>query len=96
MIVTDAFKDGTQPTIPCPIHSPQIAPPTVDEFGIPVNLDTAQPATTEGAPTMTETTSTTQPDSTLTGGIFRTETQPPPTATGTSAPPTSTTTSPPP
>ena len=93
MIVTNAFKDGTQPTIPCPIHSPQIAPPTVDEFGIPINLDTAQPATTEGAPTMTGTTSTTPPDSTLTGGIFKTETQqqqPPPTETST------TTTSPPP
>ena len=110
LIVTAAFKDGTQPTIPCPIHSPQIAPPTVDEFGIPINLDTAAPTTTEGAPITT--TEITPPDSTLTGGIFKNETSPPSPppppitttpiprqpapSTNTSAPPTATTTSPPP
>jgi penicillin-binding protein 1B len=91
VVVTAAFKDGTQPTILCPIHAPQVAPPTVDEFGFPVALDTAAPTTTEGAPTQT-----TSPESTLTGGIFKTETQPPPppaSSTDTSAPPTSTTTS---
>jgi penicillin-binding protein 1B len=101
VVVTDAFKDGTQPTNPCPIHSPQVAPPpTVDQFGIPITLDTAQPTTTEGAQPP-------PPDSTLTGGVFRTETSAPPPppppvttapipSTNTSAPPTSTTTSPPP
>ena len=107
VVVTAAFKDGTQPAILCPIHAPQVAPPTVDEFGFPVMLDTAAPTTTEGAPT--ETSGTTPPESTLTGGIFKTETQqqqqtplrpqplppPPPPApsTDTSTPPTSTTTS---
>jgi len=102
-VVTTAFKDGTQPAILCPIHSPQVAPPTVDEFGQPIALETAPPTTTEGA--ATETSTTTPPESTLTGGIFKTETQqqqppprqqpapPPAPSTDTSTPPTSTTTS---
>jgi penicillin-binding protein 1B len=106
VIVTDAFKDGTQPANLCPIHSPQLAPLTLDQFGIPIMLDTAQPTTTEGA--VPPATTQPPPDSTLTGGVFRTETsapppQPPPPitttpnpSTNTSPPPTSTTTSPPP
>ena len=106
-VVTGAFKDGTQPTNLCPIHSPQVAPPpAVDQFGIPITLDTAQPTTTEGAAPPPTTPQPPPPDSTLTGGVFRTETTAPPPpppittmpipSTNTSAPPTSTTTSPPP
>jgi len=72
VVVTTAFKDGTQPTMLCPIHAPQIAPPTVDAFGIPISLDTAAPMTTEGAATTEP--PITPPESTLTGGIFKTET----------------------
>lgn len=112
LVVTAAFKSGTEPTIPCPIHSPQQQPMmTTDQFGNPIALDAAQPTSTEGSVTTTDTGP--PPDSTLTGGVFRTETAPPPVilprerprppATDTStttAPPTntdtSTTTSPPP
>ena len=77
-IITDAFKSGTAPTIPCPLHSPQAAPPpAVDAFGNPIALDTtgltpSPEATTTAAP---------PPDSTLTGGVFKTDT------TSTSMPP---------
>ncbi len=89
VVVNDAFKAGTQPTNPCPLHSPQAPPPpAVDQFGNPIAIDTAGPPTTEGTGTAT-------PESTLTGG-FPTETNapppppvPPPTTT-TAAPPTST------
>jgi membrane carboxypeptidase/penicillin-binding protein len=104
LVVTAAFKSGTEPTIPCPIHSPQPSTPmmTTDQFGNPIALDTAQPTSTEGSVTTTDTGP--PPDSTLTGGVFRTDTTgtktdttntavpPPPTNTDT----TSTTTSPPP
>lgn len=71
-IVTDAFKEGTQPSIPCPLHSPQAAPLGVDQFGNPISLDTgvtntdsalAPPPMIENAPSPA--------DSTLTGGYFR-------------------------
>ncbi len=86
-----AFKSGTQPEIPCPLHT--IATPTVvpmyDEFGNPIVTNTATPV-----PSDTSTTTTpTPPDSTLTGGVFRTDTTdtsatttqepPPPTDTST-------------
>ena len=79
-LVQDAFKEGTQPSQPCPLHSPAaVPPPGVDQFGNPIALDTT------GA-TSTDTTGTeyapppTQPpptntDTTLTGGIFKTETR---------------------
>jgi len=95
VVVTAAFKEGTQPTNPCPIHSPQYMPPAVDQFGIPINLDTAPPTTTEGGFTEPP---ITPPDSTLTGGVFRTETTataappPPPPPTPVPAPPPITTT----
>jgi penicillin-binding protein 1B len=106
-IVTDAFKAGTQPTNPCPTHSPQ-APllPAVDQFGNPITLDT-----TGQLPRSGETTTLPpleQTDTTLTGGVFRTDTgaprppvaPPPPTTTrertSPSAPPPSTNTSEPP
>ncbi len=86
-VVTMAFKEGTQPTDPCPLHSPQAAPPpTVDQFGNPIAIDTAPLSSTEGAP------GATPPDPTLTGGV-RTQTDasqaqtPPPT---TATPPSTT------
>jgi penicillin-binding protein 1B len=84
-VVTEAFKAGTQPGNPCPLHSPQAAPaPAVDQFGNPISLDTS------GMPVTPETTMTAAPlppitpepgDTTLTGGYFRTDTAPPPTTT---------------
>ena len=96
VVVTEAFKAGTQPTMPCPLHSPQAAPaPMLDQFGNPIALDTA------GMPVMPESTATTEPlpplppepgDTTLTGGYFRTDTAPPPsTTTTTTTTPTTTT-----
>jgi penicillin-binding protein 1B len=89
VIVQEAFKQGTEPTHPCPTHSgmaPITTVPMYDEFGnlIVTNTD----------PTMTDTGGfTVPPDSTLTGGVFRdpttTSTLPPP-------PPVTTTTQPPP
>jgi hypothetical protein len=87
VVVTAAFKAGTQPSMPCPLHSPQAAPaPAVDQFGNPIALDTA------GMPVTPESTATTEPlppltpepgDTTLTGGYFRTDTAPPPPTTTT-------------
>jgi penicillin-binding protein 1B len=107
LVVTAAFKSGTEPTIPCPIHSPQPAMPmmTTDQFGNPIALDTMQPTSTEGSVTTTDTGPL--PDSTLTGGVFRTDTtatrerpRPPATdttdTTGTSLPPLTNTSEPPP
>lgn len=76
VVVTTAFKEGTQPTNPCPLHSPQAAPPAaVDQFGNPIAIDTAPPTSTEGMP------QTTTPESTLTGG-FGSQTETPPSTTG--------------
>jgi penicillin-binding protein 1B len=79
-IVNEAFKEGTQPSNPCPVHSPQ-APqlPPLDMFGNPIALDTS------GLPPVTGETSILPPpepsQNTLSGGIFRTDTGvPPPTA----------------
>jgi len=82
-IVQDAVKEGTQPTIPCPLHSPAAAPPpAVDQFGNPIALDTTGVTTTdttatEYAPPPTQPPPT-NTDTTLTGGIFKTETGAPP------------------
>ena len=104
-VVTEAFKAGTQPMPPCPLHSPQpVAPPALDQFGNPIALDTA------GMPDAPEAVTGTQPlppitpepsGTTLTGGFSRTDTgAPPPPATATEPrrdqPPPSTDTSPPP
>jgi penicillin-binding protein 1B len=87
-LVTAAFKEGTQPSNPCPIHSPQAAPLGVDQFGNPIALGTVM-TTTDAAiapPPPIEN----APESTLTGGgIFRSDTQPPP-----PIPPMTTTTTP--
>ncbi len=107
VVVTEAFKAGTQPMNPCPLHSPQAPPaPALDQFGNPIALDTA------GMPVAPESVTSTQqqlspitpepPPPTLTGGFSRTETgtpppaQPPPTTTTTQPPPTTTTSPPPP
>ena len=93
--VNEAFKSGTEPTIPCPLHSPQaLALSGVDQFGNPIALDTVGIPSPEGMTT----TGTVPP---LGGGVFRTDTAPPPPPppppTDTSSqPPPSTNTSPPP
>jgi penicillin-binding protein 1B len=72
VIVKGAFKSGTQPGNPCPLHAPQLAPPPMlDMFGNPIALDTTGilPVDPGGIPPMT--------DTTLTGGVFRTDTAPP-------------------
>jgi penicillin-binding protein 1B len=91
VVVTEAFKAGTQPGNPCPLHSPQAAPaPALDQFGNPIALDTAgTPVTGEPTTTTSDTLPPITPepgDTTLTGGYFRTDTAPPP-ATTTSEPP---------
>jgi membrane carboxypeptidase/penicillin-binding protein len=90
VIVQMAFKSGTEPQTPCPLHTapvpPPIAAPLVDEFGNPIVTDTMGMTDTSGL--------STPPESTLTGGVMRTDTTappPPPPPTDT----TTTTTSPP-
>ena len=74
-IVHEAFKAGTQPTNPCPIHSPQAAPAAlVDQFGNPIVIDTSH--VTGDATTMSGFTPPVT-DTTLTGGVFRPEPTPP-------------------
>jgi len=110
VIITDAFKVGTAPTMPCPLHAPQAPPPpALDAFGNPIALDTTgmypypvPPIDT--APPPQPLPPPVPPDSTLTGGVFRTDTTatapppqplPPPTqtsTTGTDQPPTATST----
>ncbi|HSP15864.1 MAG TPA: PBP1A family penicillin-binding protein [Thermoanaerobaculia bacterium] len=82
-VVRDAFKSGTEPMNPCPLHSPQ-APvmPGVDQFGNPIALDTIGIPSPEG---MTTTATETLPP--LGGGVFRTETAPAPPPTSTQSPP---------
>jgi penicillin-binding protein 1B len=99
LITRQAFKAGTEPTRPCPTHTPGMPVPTVpmyDEYGNLIVTDTASTAT---APP-TDTGSFTTPDSTLTGGVFRTDTaprtQPPPPTTTAAPPPTTTDEEPPP
>ena len=68
VIVKGAFKAGTEPTNLCPLHAPQAPPPPLtDQFGNPIVLDTS------GAISPPPTT-----DTTLTGGVFRTDTAAPP------------------
>src|SRR5712691_2739997 len=51
LVVTDAFKEGTQPSMPCPLHSPQAPPPiAVDQFGNPIALDTGVTTTDTALP----------------------------------------------
>ncbi len=90
VITRGAFKSGTEPSVPCPLHSAQMQPPAVvpmyDEFGNLIVTDTAA----------TDTTGTyTPPDSTLTGGIFQPQPTPP-VQPPQQPPPTTTTQEPPP
>lgn len=85
VVVNEAFKAGTEPGHPCPLHSPQALPPMMlDQFGNPIALDPTvmTPVDPYAVP---------PPDSTLTGG-FGTDTAaiPPMTQTTTPIPPTTT------
>ena len=81
-VINEAFKDGTQPAQPCPLHSPAAPPPMqLDQFGNPIQLDTtgsaAVPSETGGM-TLPEPAPEAPPppttDTMLTGGVFRTDT----------------------
>src|SRR4029079_6749953 len=81
-IVRDAFKEGTQPTIPCPLHSPAATPPpALDQFGNPIAIDTTGATSTDTTATQYAPPPTNPPptgtDTTLTGGTFRTDTTSP-------------------
>ena len=99
VVIQEAFKDGTQPGNVCPLHSPQVQPPPVDQFGMPVALDTTGNVVTDTAtpaPMTSAVPPATQPVTPLPPVIEpRRSTEPPP-STNTSAPPTSTTGSTPP
>jgi len=100
VIVREAFKSGTEPTVPCPLHSPQ-APPAMmlDQFGNPIVLDTTGTTAAPLPPTETAPVIPPPPPPPLprteTREPERPPTQPQP-STNTSAPPQSTNTSPPP
>ncbi|HEX8169887.1 MAG TPA: PBP1A family penicillin-binding protein [Thermoanaerobaculia bacterium] len=90
MIVHEAFKSGTEPTQPCPLHNtatPALQVPMYDEFGNLITTQTDTAMQPPPSPVPTDTGAPSQPDSTLTGGIFRPDnnpTPPPaPTSTGT-------------
>lgn len=101
VISRDAFKSGTEPAHLCTLHTAVLPPmptPMYDEFGnLIVTTDTASMTDTSGY-------STTPPDSTLTGGVFRTDPAPVAPPVTTTQPPvqqppppaTTTTTQPPP
>ncbi|HVS30307.1 MAG TPA: hypothetical protein VMS98_02530, partial [Thermoanaerobaculia bacterium] len=49
VLVNEAFKAGTEPFQPCPLHTPQVEPyPMVDAWGNPIALDTAFSTDTTG------------------------------------------------
>ncbi len=80
-IVRDAYKDGTQPSQPCPLHAPAAAPPPgFDQFGNPIVIDTTGATATDTTGTQYAPPPTPPPpsstDTTLTGGIFKTDTAP--------------------
>ncbi len=95
-LVQEAFKSGTEPGNPCPLHMPLAPPPPMlDQFGNPIVLDTTGmlPTDTTSLPPLTA------PPPPPSPAPPRTETQPrsePQPATNTSAPQTSTTGSTPP
>src|SRR5213075_1804130 len=49
VVIQEAFKEGTQPGNICPLHSPQQPPPAVDQFGVPIALDTTGTVMTDTA-----------------------------------------------
>jgi penicillin-binding protein 1B len=90
VLVVGAFKSGTEPSVPCPVHNPQqpFAPsPALDQFGNPIALDTGPPVTSTYE---TSTENLVPPDTTVTGGIFKTETSAPTPPPAQQAPPTQT------
>ncbi len=93
VIVEEAFKVGTEPNNPCPLHSPQAPPPPMlDQFGNPIVLDTS--GMIPGTPMPPPPAATTAPPSPPPPPPRTSEPQP---STNTSAPQTSTSgTSPPP
>jgi penicillin-binding protein 1B len=93
-----AFKSGTEPTVPCQLHSgqqqmPSTVVPMYDENGNLIITDTATMTDTAAVPPPLP------PDATLTGGVFQPQQppqqQPPPTTTQQPPPPTTTTEEPP-
>ena len=95
VVSREAFKSGTAPEQPCSVHTAPAVPvpvPMYDEFGNLI-VSTTDPATTTDTGGFTNV----PPDSTLTGGVFRTDTAPPPPTTTTTyvpppvPPPTTTT-----
>ena len=93
LIIREAFKSGTEPGQPCTLHMAPTAPapvvPMYDQYG---NLIVPPTGTTTTDITTTPPTPPppTQPDSTLTGGIFRPDpapTRPPATSTMPEPPP---------
>jgi penicillin-binding protein 1B len=107
-IVHEAFKAGTEPTILCPLHSPQAPPaPLLDQFGNPIALDTTGiiPTDTTGLPpapaplpppTAQPAPAPPPPPTPRTETRERPAPSAPQPSTNTSAPPESTNTSPPP
>ncbi len=100
--VNEAFKSGTEPYMPCPLHTPQ-PPPMLgfDQFGNPIAIDTTNIISPEGMTTTDFMPPPPPPLPPLGGGVFRTDTAttrtdtapPPPTET---TPPPRTETAPPP
>ncbi len=94
-VTRGAFKSGTEPSMPCPLHSPQIPTtvvPMYDQYGNLIVTDTATMTDTAMTTTFTPTPvppPTTPPEVTLTGGVFQptTTTQTPPPTTTTEEPP---------
>ena len=107
VVLREAFKTGTEPASPCPLHQAPVAPtpvPMYDEYGNLIITTTTDP---NAIPTDTGyVPPSTPPDATLTGGVFRPEptttappprpVPPPPATTTTQPPPPTTTTEEPP
>jgi penicillin-binding protein 1B len=102
VVIQEAFKDGTQPFNPCPLHSPAaVPPPMLDQFGNPIALDTTgtMPTATAGTavppvpapppPPVTTTTAAPPPPPSTTEPQPSTNTSAPQSTTsGTTPPPT--------
>jgi membrane carboxypeptidase/penicillin-binding protein len=70
-VVRMAFKSGTEPAAPCAEHqASSTVVPMYDELGNPILTNTAAPPMTDTATAPPPV----APDSTLTGGIFKTDT----------------------
>ncbi len=86
-VVEEAFKSGTEPGNPCPLHAPQMTQaPMFDQFGNPITFDQfgyPVPPTDTAYPPLTDTTTAyvppppPPPDSQLGGGFGAPPSQPP-------------------